>query len=273
MAEVSGSSRLSVANWRRNEMIRRRVANATVTAWSRTSDQGRQVEFAVNAVLAGQRATIASTDAYISASAGFATGTTAQPAGIDPTKLIGRAGRNGRFLEDVYGRIASVGGSEGFERGLALLRQAIATDMQLSHRNGIHANASADRRVVGYKRQINPAPGGQTCGFCVAASTARYSKQALLPLHPMCRCSVIPIFSTDPVPASGPFDRDRLDEVYARAGSTSRAELGKVRFNFDDLPVGIDSDAIAALEPRVAMHPELGPYLTGGRHDSVFTLQ
>ena len=273
MAEINGSSRLSVANWRRNELLRRRTTNSLVAAWQRNYTSGRAVELTVDAVLQMQRQIVAGTDAYISASAAVATGTPSTPVGLNAERLIGVQARRGRFLEDVYSPVQARMRSDGFDAGLALLRQQIATDGQLAHQRALQARNVADRRVVGFKRQINPVAGGQTCGLCIAASTQRYSKQALLPLHPMCRCSVVPIYSTDPLPESGPFDRDALEAVYARTdGATDIKSLSDARFNYDDLPPTIDSDAIRALEPRVAMHPEYGAYLTGNNHASVFDL-
>lgn len=272
MSEVLGDARLSRMNWARNERIRQRTIERVLREWRSRRLDDRTVDRTVEIVLSSQRAIVAQTDAYVSTSAALATGTTPQPLGLTAGPLIGRAGRGGRFLEDVYGGIVTTAREDSFQRGVALARKAITTDAQLAHRNAVQARLGVDRRVVGWKRQINPVGGGETCGLCVAASTQRYSRQALLPLHPMCRCSVVPIYSTDPLPDSGPFDRARLDEVYARAGSTSREDLGRVRFSAEDLPPGIDSDAIAALEPRVALHPEFGLYLTGNRHDTVFSL-
>jgi hypothetical protein len=99
-----------------------------------------------------------------------------------------------------------------------------------------------------------------------------YGKQELLPLHPMCRCTVVAVYSSDPIRGQI-IDRERLAEVYARTdGDTSRAALGRIRISADDLPAGVDSEAIAALGPRVEWHPEWGEFLTGSRHDSLVTL-
>lgn len=271
MAEIDGDRRLSAANWRRNEQIRRRTTNMLVPAWSTNWRNPRTVDLTVDAVLNMQRMIVAGTDAYIASSAALATGTTSQPAGINPERLIGRNARQGRFVEDVYSGVQARMRQGGFDAGVALLRQQIATDGQLAHRNAIAATMATDRRTVGYKRQINPG-GGQTCGLCIAASTQRYSRSDLLPLHPSCRCSVVPIFSDDPVPADGPYDAAALQAVYDRTdGATDWKTLANTRFDFDALPPTIDSDAIRALEPRVTFHPEYGSYLSGARHDSVFS--
>jgi len=269
MADVVGDARLSRLHWGRLDRIRERTIRQVLAAWRVSPDPAA----AIVRVLAMQSAVIDQTDAYISTAAALATGTTGRPLGIDPGPLIGRHGRNNaRFLEDVYGPAANRFQQDGFAAGVSRLRQAIITDAQLAQRNAVAARVQADRRIVGYKRQINPVAGGQTCGLCIAASTQLYKRQALLPIHPMCRCSVVPIFSTDPVPASGPFDRDALQSVYDRAGQTGAEDLRNVRFNFDQLPATVDGDAIRALDPRVTLHPEFGLYLTGARHDSAFSL-
>jgi len=267
MAEVLGSTALSRRNWNRQDRIRRRVLAANQQLLGSSGSVGQTTEAIVRVALQGQRAVVAATDGYMSLSAGLATGSSPAPLGVNPEPLIGRAARNGRFLEDVYGPIAQIARAD-FARGVALMRQQIITDMALAHRQSVRASTSADRRITGYRRQVNPGS-GETCGLCIAASTRRYSKQELNPLHPMCRCTVVPILSTDPI-GDGVIDDEALAAVYARAQSTQPQDLARLRFSLDEIPDTEVRRAIAGLEPRIAWHPELGPYLQGRNHSSVF---
>jgi hypothetical protein len=84
--------------------------------------------------------------------------------------------------------------------------------------------------VRGYRRVIHPEL-GNVCGLCIAAADRVYSKRELLPLHPACKCTVIPwIGEQDP---GGQLNADDLTLIYASAGGTtdSRA-LSKTRFEF-----------------------------------------
>lgn len=267
MAEVLGSTVLSRRNWERQDRIRRRVLAAQQRLLTQIGSPARVTDQVVSVALQGQRAIVAAADGYMSLSAGAATGSSVAPIGVNPDPLIGRVARNGRFLEDVYGPIVTIARND-FDRGLALMRQQIVTDMALAHRQAVHASTSADRRIVGYRRQVNPG-GGETCGLCIAASTRRYSKQELNPLHPMCRCTVVPILSTDPV-GENVLDEEALAAVYAQAGSSRPEDLARLRFSLDEIPDTEVRRAIAELEPRIAWHPEIGPYLQGRNHSSVF---
>lgn len=272
MPTLSPSPELTALHWRRLERIRVATAARVEALWRRTGFDSPDIELTIQTVLQGQRAIVAATDADLAAMTSITTNTKASPVGLDADRLIGRHARNGVFLEDVYARPATVARQSGFERGIAHLRQSIYMDAQLAQRRAANAVVEADTRVVGWRRQVNPGA-GKVCGLCVAASTRRYSRQELLPIHPMCRCSVYPIYDSDLVRSANYLDRERLDAVYAQSnGKTDRSTLGAIRFDAADLPAGIDSEAIAQLGPRVAWHPEYGEYLTGARHDTSFTV-
>jgi len=49
--------------------------------------------------------------------------------------------------------------------------------------------------VVGYRRVLSNRP--NHCALCVLASTQRYHRENLMPIHPGCGCTVAPVFSTD----------------------------------------------------------------------------
>lgn len=71
------------------------------------------------------------------------------------------------------------------------LENIAATDMQLAKTKTAQQVLSASEKVVGYRRVLE---GTYSCGLCIVASTQRYHKDELMPLHPGCDCSVAPIF-------------------------------------------------------------------------------
>jgi hypothetical protein len=86
--------------------------------------------------------------------------------------------------------------------------------------------------VRGYRRVIHPEL-GNVCGLCIAAADRVYRKRELLPLHPACKCTVIPwIGEQDP---GGKLNAEDLARIYEAAGGTtdSRA-LSKTRFQIKE---------------------------------------
>lgn len=65
-------------------------------------------------------------------------------------------------------------------------------DTQVGMRNAMTHVASVQPRVVGYRRVLK----GKSCKFCAAASTRRYHKAQLMPLHAHCDCGIAPIIGT-----------------------------------------------------------------------------
>lgn len=86
--------------------------------------------------------------------------------------------------------------------------------------------------VRGYRRIIHPELGA-VCGLCIAASDRIYKKRDLLPLHPACRCTVIPVIGVqDP---GGTLNAEDLARIYAAAGGTTSTEaLRQTRFSIKE---------------------------------------
>lgn len=270
MPVVDTPQELAHAHWAQLERIRSTVtAQARLTweanGWSASPPVADLVEL----VLAGQALVVEQTDAFLSFAAGTATDSSTDPLGIESGPLIGRVARRGVYLEEVYARPGVVAREESIERAATYLDNVVRMDMQLAQRNAAFAHANADRRVVGWRRQINPQRGGKTCGFCIAASTRVYRKIDKLQLHPFCRCTVVEVYDTRGV---GDYDVEAvLQDVYRQAGGrTDRAALGRVRLDPEQIPVRADTAEIMQLRTRVVDDPELGAVLTGARHDSVF---
>ena len=263
MAQVPASRRLSDAHWARLDRLRTATARRMVAVVA-------DPEAAAQLMLNAQRIAVAQTDAFFALAAADAVGAAPTPIGLNPEPLIGMNARHGRSLESVYGGVQRVVRQDGFERGLAYMRQQIVTDTALAQRNASHAAMEADDSVVGWRRVVNPG-GGKVCGMCVAASTRTYGRGDLQPIHRQCRCTVQPIF--DSSFTGRVLDRDRLQAVYAQAGgATDYRSLSRIRIAEGDLPAGVDSAELNALNVRIVMDPELGVALDADRHDVQFSL-
>lgn len=121
----------------------------------------------------------------------------------DISLVTGEAIRNGVPSEVVYARpfvevyTALKNGKtleEAIEQGATRLRQLIETDIQLSHTNTSRNILSKRSDVVGFRRVPT---GAFTCALCLIASTQRYHKLDLMPIHPGCDCRVAPVISEE----------------------------------------------------------------------------
>lgn len=65
-----------------------------------------------------------------------------------------------------------------------------ATNLQLAKTTAARDVLARDTRVAGYRRVLT---GPSSCARCVLASTQRYHKADLLPIHPGCDCAVAPL--------------------------------------------------------------------------------
>jgi hypothetical protein len=152
------------------------------------------------------------------------------------------------------------------------------TDVELAVTHTVRERLAAEPRIKYYRRVLT---GAESCGLCVIASTQRYRKRDLLPIHPNCDCVVAPILgdedpgqiinstriSDDALPTgetrSGVpvYDDDGLidaDLLSRDVHDAIRREFGDVAFDAR----GIDYRKILLVE----QHGELGPVLTVARH-------
>lgn len=205
---------------------------------------------AVPIVLEGQRRAVSVTDAYLSLEAGLATGTSTEPWGIDPEPLIGRAARGGVWLEDVYGRNWQARQST-FQARMA---REVATDLMLAQRSATWVHTAGDRRIRKTRRVITSA---KACGLCIVAATQLYSREELRPLHRGCMCTTQPVY----IDAAAPkVDKAFLNDLYERAGGTSRHRLRRLHLDAAELPAGVRAEDLPAV--AVTFTRELGPTLT-----------
>jgi hypothetical protein len=135
--------------------------------------------------------------------------------------------------------------TDAIEAGARRMTSIASTDVQLARREAGLQNRQNNERIVGYRRVLT---GSENCALCYVASTQRYTKSDLLPIHPGCDCGEMPIYGTkDPGQVLDQYNLDKIHEaVDQRFGVSSR-----------DARTAIDYRDI-----KVQQHGELGPVLT-----------
>ena len=189
--------------------IRARLVDYATTLWAglgswRDEDVDRFVALMVPRVLAGRAKTAGLTDAYL-----------AQLSGSDMAGVVDTANLRGVEPADLYRRPASTlyaslaeGNALDVAQAASVARLAslIATDLQMS------TVRQSQRTLSGraYRRVLN---GKGDCTLCTIASTQRYHRDTLLPIHPGCDCT------TAPLPAGEypqVLDPETLEQVHAQ---------------------------------------------------------
>lgn len=174
-------------------------------------------------------------------------------ANIPATALTTSALRNGVSGTTVYERpfvemwtALKTGKSvtQAIEAGAIRARSLATTEIQLAKRNAGLVARNANDRIVGYLRTLS---GSENCALCYVASTQRYRRGDLLPIHPGCDCGEQPIYGdSDPGQV--------IDEQLLESTHEAIAQ----RF-------GISDRGARAIDYRlieVREHGELGPVLT-----------
>lgn len=185
---------LILAEQRTRAEVRDRLVAYATRLWGgmgswRDADVDRFVEQVAPRVLAGRTSVARLTDAYI------ATVTEGAPGPLIDVEGV----RTGVGVEDTYRRPAtqlytslSQGAPLEVAQAAALARLAslVATDLQLAQRAQARRSMRSAPRVEAFRRTLT---GGENCALCVIASTQRYWKGDLLPIHPGCDCGVEPL--------------------------------------------------------------------------------
>lgn len=172
---------------------------------------------------------------------------------IQATDFTTQALRNGAPAAEVYRRpfvnlyTALSDGkpmTEAIQMGANRISSIASTDVQLARRNAGFGVRDRNSKIVGYARTLT---GAENCALCYVASTQRYTRGELMPIHPGCDCGEMPIYGTqDPGQV---IDEVRLDATH---------QAVEDRFGFSDPGArAIDYRDIAVRE-----HGELGPLLT-----------
>jgi hypothetical protein len=127
--------------------------------------------------------------------------------------------RGGVPLEEVYSRpfkevwtglSKGLDLSDAIDNGANRLRQLVETDIQLSHTHTSRYVIERTKTVTGFRRVPQ---GTFTCALCLIASTQKYHKFDLMPIHPGCDCRVAPMISETRGPQV--VDREFLEEVHS----------------------------------------------------------
>lgn len=238
--------------------LRRHATDGVLADWSRLGglDDTSADAFAR---AAAERAAVAAlavaglVEAYVSAARTLADlsdeADPADPADLDRLRGIDPEGQYRRPVVTARTAVA-----DGFPFEQAMARAAdraasiIGTDVLLAQRVAIgHATGT-----VGYRRVLT----GESCALCATASTQRYHRGDLMPIHARCDCSVAPIIGdADP---GRVINQERLDAIRT---DTTRPDYWRDR-HF----VVTDDDRILTPPIAVRQHGELGPVLTVAGH-------
>jgi hypothetical protein len=186
--------------------IRARVENFIRAQWLglgsyHDRDINNFVSKIVPVIEASQVQLGALTDAYIANIERSILGTSTGLAGI-PAELVNDLAMRGVATSDVYqrsgvevwtslskGDVLEKAANQGLARALTMAQ----TDMQLARTHSArHIFSTKD--IAGYRRTLT---GGKSCGLCGVASTQRYHKDSLMPIHPGCDCGIAPIYGKE----------------------------------------------------------------------------
>lgn len=254
--------------------LRSRVLGYISRSWGsldswREADIDRFVRAVAPAVTGGQRQVAALTDGYLAAVESAITGLPVRPVGV-PADLVTDETIRGVAVEDVYARTGPevwTALSEGdtlpaaVEGGLRRALSMAASDLQLAKTHASRHILGQKDHVVGYRRALT---GRKSCGLCVVASTQRYHKQDLMPCHPGCGCSVVPIVGDrDP---GHVLDAAQLEQAHQAIND----RFGAFNSGARDIPGVANPDGTPTQYRDVLVvhhHGELGPVLgVRGQH-------
>lgn len=199
-------------------------------------------------ILAAQRQSVALTRAYLTrALDGHAVN-------VDVAELVGAAVRNGTPPAEVYRRPFVTVWTElqqgtpwqqAVEHGLERATSTAAMDVQLSQTHTAAAVGRADQRITGWER----VPDAGACDLCLIASTQRYHKADLMPIHNHCGCGVRPIVGGDDRQVVNPELLAELKKAGALRRITAQRQAAAAR-------------EASGIDVAVHEHGELGPVLT-----------
>jgi len=224
---------------------------AALTSW-RSLDAAAFVAQAVPVITGGQQRTAALTAAYLAHVVRDGGGTPSAPdlGGMSDEDLRGVP------ATEVYRRPftqlwTDLSQGKPLDQAVASAGQRVqslsATDLQLAKTTASQRILSSSAGVTGYRRVLT---GDHSCALCLIASTQRYHRAQLLPIHPQCDCGVLPIFGDhDPGQV---IDPDLLGAIHDAVATG----LG---------PQYVDSGARSPQDYRKVLithqHGELGPVL------------
>lgn len=205
MATPLSDSAIEALQARHNTLtaqVRARVLAFITRMWGgleshRDGDIERFVTAIVPIIEGGQYQLAALTDAHLAIIEGAALGTAVRPVGVNRAAL---KDLRGVPIREVYRRAGvevwtalsnDVPYSEAVQRGLKRATTMADTDLQLAETHTARRVLAGKDNVVGYRRVLT---GAESCALCAVASTQRYTKERLMPVHDNCDCKVRPIY-------------------------------------------------------------------------------
>ncbi|MFI6444722.1 hypothetical protein [Kitasatospora sp. NPDC050543] len=162
----------------------------------RDGDVARFQRTALPLVLAGQRNIASLTASYLEQLYRDVADAVSPRVALDLDEVTGAAARNGADPADVYKRpfrivwktLADGGPFDvAQQRGADRLEIIAKTDLQLARTHATRAVLEQQPAVTYYVRELR---GEFDCALCLIASTQRYRKEKLMPIHPGCDCGV-----------------------------------------------------------------------------------
>jgi len=198
------------------------------------------------------------------------------PVAARPQDLTDEVLRNGPATAEVYRRpfveawTALSAGEQvrtAIERGATRATSLAETDIQLASRQAGLNQRSANGNIVGYRRVLT---GAENCALCAIASTQRYTRGQLKPIHPGCDCGEEPIYGDfDPGQVIDPQGLDSIHQALVEQLGVSdanarSADIGKFVQYDDEQRLADFTEIIVTRE-----HGEYGPTLAW--RDQAFT--
>ena len=233
----------------------------------RDDDISRYLEI-VGPQIAGLKIQAANLQAAYYQQVAAANGESFTPVNSRPQDLTDEILRNGPNTAEVYRRPfveAWTALSSGelvrtaVERGAQRATSLAETDIQLASRQAGLNQRNANTNIVGYRRILT---GSENCALCAIASTQRYTRGNLKPIHPGCDCGEEPIYGEfDPGQVIDPEGLDSLHEALVQQLDVSdanarSADIGKLVQYEDGTRLADFTEIIVTRE-----HGEYGPTL------------
>lgn len=257
--------RLRLSNVAVSGTLRSNLDQALARRWQsmdswRDADMAKLMKDVLPLVNAAERQMVDLTVAYLASVESATAGQPFRPARPRYQELTGTALR-GTEPRDVFMRPQMVvnwrvskGDSvaRAAAAGETRLRSLAATNLQLAKRNTVaaHGQARFYRRVL---------TGRENCALCVIASTQRYRRGQLAPIHPGCDCGIEEIVDGQPGQVIDPVLLETTHtEIAARLGGTDRSafDLGLDKRDVAGRPLSDFTELIV-----IRQHGELGPTL------------
>jgi hypothetical protein len=189
-----------------------------------------------------------------------------EPAAIRPDDLTETNLRNGAQATEVYRRpfvsmYTELAKGElvgaAIAVGAARASSIASTDIQLAARIAGLKQRQNNDNIVGYRRVLT---GSENCALCAIASTQRYTRNELKPIHPGCDCTEEPIYGDfDPGQVIDPQGLETIHQALQRQLGVSdvgarNAGIGKATAAGE--PISDFTEIIVTRE-----HGEYGPTL------------